>query len=178
MDKLDETITYRGEYRHIKYSITKFENIMKRHASVLGARESDFSWCHYIHINLDKQIKDKTIADKFWLSSIYDDKNRCSYRYYDSIINEIDFHGGCTWYSKESSVDEKDRVVKIGCDYQHSWDTGENYSLDYVAEQARISIDSFLKITPVLVWCSGCGAYYEDVTKNGCGKCQYSKDKY
>jgi len=126
----------------------------------------------------NKECKDKEVADKFWLPPHYDEKGRVSYRYYDSIISNIEFHGGCTWYSKESSIDEKDRHIKVGCDYQHSWDMGTDYGLNYIKNQAELSIESLLNITPVLVHCSGCGVYYEDTTKNGCGKCKYSKDKY
>lgn len=175
--KTKETIHFNGEYKNIKFMINKFDNPLRE--SSYGIEESEFNWTHYIYLNLDKQIKDKEIADKLWLKPRYDDKGRCNYDYYDSIINDIEFHGGCTWYSKEGSVDEKGRFIKVGCDYQHSWDTGRCYSLEYVKEQVRETIDSFLqKVSPVLKWCNGCGAYYEDVTKNGCGKCKYSKDKY
>jgi len=167
-----EKKTYSGEYKNITFSIDRFEPFI--------CTGNDYSWTHYIYINLDNQIKDKKIADKLWLNPKYDDKNRVSYNYYyDSIINNIVFHGGCTWYSKESSVDDKYRVIKIGCDYQHSWDDNKNYCLEYIKEQVMETIDSFIEnVSPVLKHCSGCGVYYEDVTKNGCGKCKYSKDIY
>jgi len=165
-----ESTSFRGTYRDVNYLIKRFESF--------AHTNSTYGWTHYIIINLDKHIKDKTIADSFWLNPYYDDKNRVSYKYYNSIISEIEFHGGCTWYSKESSPDEKTRVIKIGCDYQHSWDDGNEYTLSYVENEVQRTIDSFLEITPVLKHCTGCGVFYEDVTKNGCGKCKYSTDKY
>jgi len=167
---MEKSEIYRDQYRDVDFSISKFK--------AFSHSLNSASWAHYIHLNLDKQIKDKSIADKLWLTPEYDDKNRVSYSYYSSIIAEIEFHGGCTWYSKESSPDEKDRIIKIGCDYQHSWDEGKFYDVQYIERQAKESIDTLLKIVPVLKWCNGCGAYYEDVKKNGCGKCQYSHDKY
>jgi hypothetical protein len=165
-----ESTIFRGNYRDIHYTINRFKAF--EHSG------NEYAWTHYIHLNIDKQIKDEVIREKLWLSPKYDDKNRVSYEYYTSVISDIEFHGGCTWYSKESSIDEKTRSVKIGCDYQHSWDMDKHYSLAYVKGEVEHTIDSFLKITPVLKYCSGCGVYYEDVTKNGCGKCKYSVDKY
>lgn len=177
--KEDKRVSYSGQYRDVNYSAVKFSNPMKNSESSFDtAEESDFNWCHYIHLKIDKQIENEEIREKFWLDPKYDNRGRCSYHYYNSIINDIEFHGGCTWYSKESSVDEKYRSIKIGCDYQHLFDRGIEYSLNYIKGEIEKTIDSFLEITPVLKWCSGCGTYYKDVTKNGCGKCEYSKDKY
>ena len=177
--KLSEKLEYVGEYRDIRFSIIKFPNPIKDSDIFDSVNESKFSWCHYIYLNLDEQIESEEIRERLWLEPYYSERGRCHYSYYDSIINDIDFHGGCTFYSKETSEDEKFRCVKIGCDYQHLFDSGRNYSLDYVKDEVKQTIDSFLKnVSPVLKHCSGCGVYYKDVTKDGCGKCKYSKDKY
>jgi len=165
-----EVIIHSGQYRNVNFSIKQFEP--------LGSPGNEYSWAHYIHLNLDKQIRDKSIADSFWLKAKYDEEKRVSHNYHVSPISDIEFHGGCTYYSKESSTDDLDRVIKIGCDYQHSWDDHRDYSINYIKNQVRETIDSLLLITPVMKWCNGCGVFYEDVTKDGCGKCKYSKDKY
>lgn len=41
-------------------------------------------------------------------------------------ISAMPFRGGCTFYEKKITVPGH-RVVKIGCDYQHSWDEGMHY---------------------------------------------------
>lgn len=55
-------------------------------------------------------------------------------------------HGGCTWYSKESTVDDKKRLVKFGCDYSHLWDEGKTYTLESVYSDVKNSINSLLEL--------------------------------
>jgi hypothetical protein len=130
-----------GVYRGIRYEINRFAGF--QHNS------QKFSWTHYILLTLDQVSEEH--REKFWLTPEYSKAweggiERLSYSYYDSIIAQVEFHGGCTWYSKESGPDEKTRVVKFGCDYQHLWDEGQDYSLSYVVAEAKKSIDSLLSI--------------------------------
>lgn len=168
---MKETIIYRDQYKDVYYEINRFK--------AFGHTNADFNWAHYIHLNLDKLIPSKEIADKFWLTPQYDDKSRCRYEYYNSIINELEFHGGCTWYSKTSSADDKDRCIKIGCDYQHLWDDGRNYGIEYIKDQAQITIDSFLKLTPINKHCTGCGSYTlpETFVEGYCNGCTWHNRK-
>jgi hypothetical protein len=155
--KLSNHKSYYGVYKGVQFEIKNF-----------WTEYSGNSWCHYIRINLDKQLT-KEQADKFWLEPKKRETlsgHRISYDYYDSIINGIEFHGGCTWYSKESSPDEPDnRVVKIGCDYQHLWDEGNSYGLNYVYDEVKQSIDSFLLIVGKIrypTWGDGIYRYEEE----------------
>lgn len=137
------------------------------------------TWTHYIYINIDDQIAEKDIAEKFWLEPIKNERSkRVTYNYWDSIIDLLKFHGGCTWYSKESGPDEEKRIVKIGCDYQHLWDEGKDYDVDYVKIQCELTIDSLLKVCTIKKWCSWCGNYdlEENFTdKNRCSQCKDEK---
>ena len=170
-----------GTYKDIKFEIIKFPNPMKKIEDQVfdSSRESEFNWCHYIYLDLDKQIEDKEIADKLWLEPKYTNKGRFSYDYWTEEINNIEFHGGCTFYSKVSSPDDKNRRIKIGCDYQHIGDVGREYNLSFIEHNVQKTIDSFIEnVTPVMKRCSGCGIYYKEVDRDGCGKCEYSKEKY
>ena len=133
-------------------------------------------WTHYIYINIDKEIKEKEIAESFWLKpeKCRISKKRIRYDYFDKPISDLEFHGGCTFYSKESGVDGADRVVKIGCDYQHLWDKDQDYDLAYVTKEVRNTIDSLHRIATILKWCSWCGQYLEekDHLDKGCIKCK------
>jgi len=61
---------------------------------------------------IDKQIKNKTIADKFWFKPEYDKKNRHYYSHYDGIVSELHILWG-TWDLQESSPDDKESKLKF-----------------------------------------------------------------
>jgi len=129
---------YYGFYRGVRYEINESPGEVGGH------------WTHYIHINIDDQLT-KEFADKLWLEPSYKSfseggREHLSYNYWDSLIRDLDFHGGCTWYSKEGGPDEKSRRVKIGCDYQHLWDEGKDYGLNYIFDQAKRTIDSLIRV--------------------------------
>ena len=151
------TDKFYGEYRNVKFEIIKTpEN------SDYFNNQRDFRWCHYIYLNIDKVIPNKELANKFWLLPKEMDKrsgNRIYYNYDVYPIKGIVFHGGCTWYSKEQGFDGSDRIIKIGCDYQHLWDVGKFWDLDYVLNEVKETIDSLWNITPINKWCSYCGKY-------------------
>lgn len=144
-----------GIYEGIRFEINKFR---------FGPNDEQDRWAHYIFISLDDQLT-KENADKFWLPPEYikfseNGNENLSYRYWDTIINEIEFHGGCTFYKKISSIDDKKRTVQIGCDYQHAWDDGKIYELNYVYNEVQKSIDSLLKLVgPIKIGSGGDGKY-------------------
>lgn len=149
---LKDTKRYFGKYRGINYEINNFH---------IGTMPS---WTHYIILHIDDQLSEKS-REKFWLTPRYTSFSEggvehLSYDYWDSIIADIEFHGGCTWYSKESSVDAKRRSVKIGCDYQHIWDEGMQYDLDYVYNEVKKTIDSLIELVgPIKIRSFGDGKY-------------------
>jgi len=135
-----------GIYKGVAFEINNFE---------LGERDA---WTHYIVLNIDKQLT-KEWVDKFWLKGELRD-NRIIYDYYIEPINSLEFHGGCTWYSKDAGFDGEPRVVKIGCDYQHYWDEGGTYDVDYVYSQVKKTIDSLYELVgDVKFWNMGDGVY-------------------
>ncbi len=137
--KLKEREQWTGIYKGVRFEISKHKNYDKKDC-----------WCHYIILAIDSQMSPEN-ADQFWLKPRYHKYSESGvehtfYDYYESIIGKISFHGGCTWYSKESNEDEKRRQVKIGCDYNHLWDEGKCYNVDYVYEQVKETIDSLIRL--------------------------------
>ena len=145
----------------------------------IGAKPA---WTFYLYLSLNK-IPDKKLSNSFWLKpKKY--KNQFSERiYYDynahPIISNIEWHCGCTWYSKESGFDNEKKVIKIGCDYQHLYDDERDYSVEYILEDVKRAIKSFRKLLPdYKYWCCGNGKLYsksEGIIKNNSF---YSKEYY
>lgn len=147
--------TWTGTYNGISFEI-------KKHFSKDIDENEQVNWCHYVFINLDR-VPNKKIADSFWLDGEILFSKRVSYSYYKAKwCDSIEFHGGCTWYSKESGFDGAPKIVKIGCDYQHSWNMGRNYELPYIKEQVIKTIESIRKYIPDYKFCCrGNGDLYD-----------------
>jgi hypothetical protein len=83
---------------------------------------------------------------------------RKSYAYTEHpILQAIEFHCGITYY--ERAYDDGDRMIKIGCDWQHFCDTMTDgqpvasyhplpITVNMVIEDLQGAIDSFLKKVP------------------------------
>jgi len=157
--RIEENNTKRwfGEYKGLRFEINNFTN---KGIDSLGIRPSE-CWTYYLLINLNR-VASSEVSKSLWIEPSKDYKDRVFYRYSDvDEINNIDFHGGCTFYSKVSGFDGSDKVVKIGCDYQHLWDEGIIYSYDDVLNDVKNSINSFLRISNIKYWCNGNGNLYD-----------------
>ena len=143
MKNLQENKTKRwfGQYLGVRYEINNFKR-----PNIEGG-ESD-RWTYYLFINLSKIPKENKIKS-LWLRGEKTEYNRINYRYYNhKLIDMLDFHGGCTWYSKQYGFDGHDKIIKIGCDYQHLWDEGIPYFIEEVNRDAKSSIDRFIELIP------------------------------
>ncbi len=142
---MESKTVWTAEYRGIGYQIEKFK---------LGEKDA---WTFYLYLALDSIPED--IRERFWLEPKKDGK-RVYYSYSDEgLISGIDWHYGCTWYSKETQ-DGEPRVIKIGCDYQHYSDEGCSYNEHYLEMDAKHAIDSFLEMVPnILRRCQWDGRY-------------------
>lgn len=142
---------WRGKYDGVDFEINNFK---------LGDIDQ---WTFYLFIFLDR-IPDKKLSKSFWLKpkNAHLGINMTYYDYYSHpIISEIDFHGGCTWYSKESGFDGEEKIIKVGCDYGHSCDEGNIYDLDDILSDVKKAINSFRKLVPnYKYWCCGNGKLY------------------
>jgi hypothetical protein len=152
--------TWGGRYRGVGFEIQNWPNT----GDVLDLPTG--CWTHYLFLNLN-QIPEENKPLSFWLRKKKTTVPGSSFTYYDyskhPIISSVEFHGGCTWYSKESGFDGDDKVLRIGCDYSHSWDFGQHYSLSYVTAQVKQSIDSLHGLIPELrVRCPHIGGWHRE----------------
>ena len=72
-----------------------------------------------------------------------------TYNYYESILNNLDWHCGITYYEKISPTDYKNiQSIKVGCDYSHLYDDGIHYSFDCLLYDVRSCIDTLYNVIP------------------------------
>lgn len=123
--------------------------------------EEKHHWTYYVYLHINR-IPEEYKPNSFWLKGRKDGRH-VHYDYYrHHVIGNIDFHGGITWYSKESGFDGAERMIKIGCDYQHYWDEGFEYRLESVLQDVKTTIESFKeKIPNYKYWCCGNGKLYD-----------------
>lgn len=138
--KLSECKIWTGEYSGISFEINNYPT---------GYKPGD-SWTYYIYLWLDKIPKENN-PDSYWIKPdkkpIF--KHGVSYDYMShEAINGIDFHHGCTYYSKEAGHEGGRKIIKIGCDYQHYWDEGRQYVFDEIVNDVKITIDKFKELVP------------------------------
>ena len=145
MFKENKTKRWFGSHDGVRFEINNFD---------------EKKWTYYLILDLNK-IPD--ISELFWLKGEPDIKGRVFYAYSNSKeIQDIDFHCGCTWYSKERGFDGENKVIKIGCDYSHIWDEWRQYTLEDIKRDVIKSVNSFKEIVPKYkYWCRGNGGLYD-----------------
>jgi len=159
--KENKTKKWTGTYRGVTFEINNWDYEYNG--------DIKENWTYYLILYLDR-IPEENKPNSYWLKS-KKYNGRVIYDYYKHpIINDIDFHCGCTWYSKERGFDGEGKVIKIGCDYAHYWDVGQYYNLNYVTTDVQHTIDKFLEHVPgYKYWCCGNGKLYdlsEGIVKN------------
>jgi hypothetical protein len=147
MKHRDTTIT-RGNYRGIVFEINH--------------PDENYKFTYYISLDLER-FQDKEFADSLWLTATETGIGKQKrYKYSDiDFFNEIHFHGGITWYSKLFSLND-DRIIKIGCDYNHSFDQWNFYDLDDVLNDVRKTIDDIHENSTYLLFCHGDGSLVQE----------------
>jgi hypothetical protein len=164
---MNKIIKYTGTYRGIGYEICNWE--MKDYMSD-DPEAMKQNWTYYIYIHLN-MIPEESNPDSYWLKAIKfkitpDSIERIRYKYDEHhVIGNLPWHGGCTWYSKESNQDDVEmgiRVVKVGCDYQHYWDEGRQYDVDMLLQDVQDTIDKLREMIPGYKYrCSWNGKLYD-----------------
>ena len=102
-----------------------------------------YAWVYYVHISIDR-IEDKKLAESLWFDPTKTEFGTF-YIMPNGVIDEIDFHGGCTYYGKQYGR-QGERIVRLGCDYNHYWDSENEYSVDWLKNDIRNTIDSIHKL--------------------------------
>jgi hypothetical protein len=133
--------TWKGEHRSVSYTLSHWG---------ISSYQPQGIWNYYIHL-LEEQFvnpadfalfnKEREIRE--WPEGSF----REAYDYY--AVPDLELSGGITYYSKSEYVGRDGKVytaVKLGCDYNHSWNADRNYPEDktWVERDAKHSIDYLL----------------------------------
>lgn len=142
MDEVEITHTdvWHGVYKGISFEIKNFkrDGLAEYHI-----KDSD-NWTYYIYF-LKHQLNPEVFANIIANLKIEKHGN-CNY--YDSPIANLEWHCGITFGELTLDENKEIRALKAGCDYQHYWDEGYTYCLDYVKHDVLKTIDSFIEIFP------------------------------
>lgn len=143
---LQGTTTWRFQHKGVSYSLS-------HHGYREGKQYDDWysephcgTWCYYIHV-----------TEQMYPNSWEDFKNvETEYGLTTGPAwDHVDFYGGITWNSDEDFRDYKTKriisCVKVGCDYNHSWDRDAGYwqGLEDVKRDAIKTIDGLLTRYPL-----------------------------
>jgi len=114
-------------------------------------------WCYYLYLHL-KQFSDESLRKTLWVParsnawiSVWD-YSKCTF------FDGLSWNGGMTFYDKHIAPN-KDRVIEVGCDYDHLWDRERGYpaTLQGVSRDAMATIDDIHEQTEYLIRCLGDG---------------------
>jgi len=136
-----KTKKWRGRHKGLRYEIKNFE---------MGRYNEDY-WTYYVIIDLD-QVNESFHKDLWLEPKIHqyreDGVKRLLYNDYKSRLNEVEWHGGITFYSKVSGMEHEElpRSVKFGCDYQHLRDEGQSYCLKTVQYECQETINQLITL--------------------------------
>ena len=155
---LDHSEKWIGTYRGVRFEVFRraaFED-------PYYPREREYDWCHYLFVN-EQQFAPEDLPK--WIPPTKDytvvpEHPRTGFDYYASPWAGLDWHSYITHFEIRGHKDGH-RVLEPGCDYQHSWDSGIEYSLQGVTNEAKQTIDSLWDAYPNLrVACWWMGTYH------------------
>ena len=82
------------------------------------------------------------------------------------LIDEIEFHCGCSYYEKHGGFDGFPRTVEVGCDYQHLYDIeSPRQSFHSILFDVQRAIDGLRVTVPDLKWRCGYNGKYYDIAE-------------
>ena len=183
MNKNEKTIIYRGVYRGVNWEIN---NIFKDYKGISSPYLKTDWWTYYLKLRKDMMTKEDFAKFNLKAKKFTSGRERKYYPVED--IPDVDFHGGCTFCEKEIDKVVGKHLITIGCDYNHSWDEGKNYTIESIYYDVKKSIDSFLAQFGYKRWCGTCGDIVDleaGVVRDSdesaysfvCSKCDKSSDK-
>jgi hypothetical protein len=131
--KHDQIITRRKRFDGKKFWVT-----------TISQQRSDGKWanCLYLHFVKSEfpQIASPPLIDCEWRMK----KRRFDYD--NSVLNQLDWHGGITFYEETKNLEDDEIYVKVGCDYSHyrdfeyeSHDCGD----ELLADDAILLVEEF-----------------------------------
>ncbi len=168
---MEEKMEWSGKYRNIYFKICNFD---------YGDGKKD-KWTFYVYINLNQMPR--RIAEKLWLKpkrTKFPSGYRTHYDYYVWPFKDMEFHGGITWYSKQTGFDKNPRIIQVGCDYMHLWDAEQLYNQNYIESDVKQCIDSLYRLIPNIKQpCRYCGKFMAVKEENPIHEsCQIKSDEF
>jgi len=149
MNELERKEVWTGAHRDIRFEIVRWS----------------MGWNYYLIIQRE-QLPDE-LQSKFNLPMQAhklgeDSPIRYSAEYESGLISsDLERHGGITYYEKQRNEIGKIISFKLGCDYMHSWDMHQHYTMESVLDDVKQSIDKLWELIPNMkVRCAYNGAYY------------------
>ena len=121
-----ETEIWKGIYRGVDFEINHFK----------VNPNSEDCWTHYIYLHLDR-IPERYNPASFWLKGKKHGRHIIYEYNKHPIISRLEWHGGCTWYSKESGFDGSQKIIKLGWDYRDLWGVNQDYDLEYAKSEVE-----------------------------------------
>lgn len=157
MDKiLNEKTMWSGTYKGIGFEIVRWHY---DDSLTEGYKNIKEVWNSYLILAID-MFPEEYYKD-LWIEPDVSKYGGVYYEYYNDTINAIDFHCGCTYYSKVHGLDGGCKTIKIGCDYNHLYDQDMLYDVEYVHNEIRCAIESLIISQPNLKHrCEYNGNYY------------------
>lgn len=132
---------YRQEYRGVTVEVS-------RHFQKDWRTEQDKDvWCFYLFLAVE-MFPEEFHVD-LWQPIKFTDFGT-PMQPYAECLQDLDWHSGMTWYSKESNDDFPFRSIKAGCDYNHLWDENCYYDAESVMRDAKRCVDSLFQKFPTL----------------------------
>lgn len=135
---------WNGEYRGIIFAIHNWN------FDVSSPGLPEECWNYYLFLELSK-FEDKELAESLWLEDKEDQYTpkspiRVTHDYYGNpFLANLNMHGGITYYEKKHF--HKERVIKVGCDFQHLHDDQECWKIEGVLNDCEKCIDKMLSTT-------------------------------
>lgn len=98
-----------------------FNNFFITTNSIQSNYDGKWSNCLYLHFKKEDFPKIKYPSkikndSPFWKNIKY------RFDYLETELNELEFHGGITFYEEIFHLESEATLVKVGCDYQHLYD--------------------------------------------------------
>jgi len=146
--ELQHSDIWTGRYRGITFKIKRWR----------WSAESKDNWAYYLYVN--EQQFPKSERDAYIISPTKDTKGRLRYDYMNCGWNNIDAHGGWTFYERSGGYLDTPCGIKIGCDYGHCFDEGCRYDEKEILVEVQRSIDQLHNaVTGFMVWSEMDGNY-------------------
>jgi len=119
----------------------------------MGAADTfENCWSYYVYIpidNLPESLKAGAWIDEREMSRIGDNcPVRGWYDYNNSwVASDVEWHGGVTYYEKLMVNGEPGtgRIAEFGCDFQHAFDRGREYTKELIVNEAEGTINGIIE---------------------------------